>query len=243
MKPYLSIIIPAYNESKRIGATLDSINDFVARQSFQCEVIVVNDGSTDTTSDVVNTKIHSIPRTRLISSPVNQGKGASVKKGMHAAQGEFRVFMDADNSTSIEEAGKLLPYTKQGYDVVIGSRYINGSEIQIGQKAFRKSLAKIFRSIAHILVPLSVTDTQNGFKLFSKKAAEDLFPLIQSRRYCFDIELLLYAQELGFRIVEVPVVWRNDPKSNIKIRHMFLMLFDLLQLYGKRLVRTADKIR
>jgi dolichyl-phosphate beta-glucosyltransferase len=171
MKPYLSIVISAYNESKRIGRTLDAIKDYMSRRSYTYEVIVVDDGSVDTTARVVDERMRAMPALSLLSFGENQGKGAATKAGMLAASGELRLFMDADGSTGIEELRKLLPYTQQGYDVVVGSRRVEGALIKEKQTVIREILGWVYRALAGAVVSTNVQDTQNGFKLFSAEAA------------------------------------------------------------------------
>lgn len=226
--PHLSIIIPAYNEGGRIGPTLDAVRAFIMRQSYPCEIIVVDDGSTDTTVAVVSKKVNLIPQIKLLKLPANKGKGAAVRAGMLAAKGNVRLFMDADNSTSIEQVDKLLPFLSQGYGVVIGSRRTAGAVITVKQAPMRDFLGWMFRLLAHIIVPLDVQDSQNGFKLFSREAAENTFRKLVTNGWSFDVEILVLAHKMSYRVREVPIVWINDGRSKIKAPQMVRMLIDLL---------------
>jgi dolichyl-phosphate beta-glucosyltransferase len=153
-----------------------------------------------------------------------------VQQGMLSAQGDYRLFTDADNSTTVDQVENLLPYFEQGYDVVVGSRRIKGANIAVKQGALRDFLGGIFRLIVYVLVPLGVRDSQAGFKMFSKKAAEIVFPKQTIFRWAFDVEILAIAKKLGFRIKEVPIRWINDAESHVKLSGMVRMLFEVLRI-------------
>lgn len=230
MKPFLSVIIPAFNEAKRIKATLLDVGGYLELQPYTYEIIVVDDGSEDTTASLTKDLATSIPNTTLLRMPANQGKGAAVRAGMISSRGELRLFMDADGSTNIREIEKLLPFTHQGYDVIIGSRRIHGALIKVKQSLIRDFLGGVFRTLVHALTPVDVYDTQNGFKLFTQKAAEEIFFLTRVNGWSFDIEALLLAKKLGFKIKEVPIIWANSDDSKVRYRHMLRMFFDLLSI-------------
>ena len=228
--PDLSIIIPAFNEHGRIGKTLVSIQEYVRDNKLSYEVIVVDDGSTDGTADFVERQKVHMPYMRVVRLGKNEGKGAAVKAGMCIAKGRLCLFMDADNSTDVRELNKLLPYIEQGFSVVVGSRRIPGAYIQTKQGTLRKVLGSIFRISIHLLVPLSVQDTQNGFKLFSSQAAQNIFTTARVSGWMFDVEVLFLAREKGYHIKEVPIRWENDPESRMKLAHMFRMMVDTVRL-------------
>ena len=234
MPPHLSIIIPAFNEEDRIGPTLDAVDAHVRSAPYTYEIIVVDDGSRDATARIVKEKIPTINRLSLISLPHNTGKGMAVRTGMLTARGEARLFMDADNSTSIEQVDTLLPLLGM-YDIIVGSRLVSGAVVAIKQGVFRDVLGAIFRLIAHATVPLPVRDTQNGFKLFSARAAQDIFSALKTDGWSFDIEVLVRGQNLDYRITEVPIVWKNDGRSKVRLHHMPRMLIDLLRIRLKEL--------
>ncbi len=225
----LSVVIPAYNEAERIGATLTSVHNFLIKQTYAYEILVVNDGSRDNTSSLVSSMASKIKNLRLIDNKHNQGKGGVVRDGMLAATGDVRLFMDADNSTKVEEVAKFLPYFEKGFDIVIGSRRIKGSNIAVHQGLYRDFLGGVFRLIVHILVPVGVTDSQCGFKAFSAKATEAIFPKQRIFRWAFDVEILAIARKLGFKIQESPITWVNDGQSKVKFSGQVKMLFELLQ--------------
>lgn len=227
---HLSVIIPAYNEEKRIGATLLSIHQYLARQNYQYEILVVNDGSKDGTSAVVNGLKQQVASLVLIDNTENHGKGWVVKQGMLTAQGDYRLFMDADNSTTVDQIEHFLPYFAQGYDVVVGSRRIAGAKIKVKQNFFRDFLGGSFRFLVRMLAPVGVIDSQAGFKAFSRRAAEAIFPHQTIFRWAFDVEILTIAKKLGFKIKEAPIDWVNDEQSHVKFGGMVRMFFEVLQV-------------
>jgi dolichyl-phosphate beta-glucosyltransferase len=226
----LSVILPAYNEQDRIKKTLLDVSQFLQKQSFGYEILVVNDGSKDLTAEVVNNLVSSIPNLRLIDNKENHGKGYVTKQGMLSASGDVRLFMDADNSTKVDEVLKMLPMFEQGYDLVIGSRRISGSVIAVHQPWFRDFLGGVFRFIVHILVPVGVTDSQCGFKAFSALAARAVFPKQSIYRWAFDVEVLAIARKFKFKIKEVPVTWVNDTESHVKLGGMIDMLLEVMEV-------------
>ena len=228
----ISIIIPCYNEEKRIGKTLQAVNHFLTKQTYSYEVIVVDNGSDDRTEEIVKEFQKEMPNIRLLRKE-KYGKGWAVKEGMLAAEGDYRLFTDADNSTDISQTNDLLEQAKQGYDVVVGSRQIKGAKILHPQSATRSFLGKIFRAVVKMLVPLPVKDTQNGFKLFSKEAAEKIFPKQRSLYWAFDVEILALASKMGFKIKESPILWKNDKQSKMNLKGMTLMLFELLKIKSR----------
>lgn len=214
---YLSVIIPAYNEEKRITKTLESIKNFLAKQNYRSEVLIVSDGSNDRTVEVVKKFVANIPNFRIIENKENHGKGYVTRQGMLEAKGERRVFMDADNSTSLEQIDKFLPFFEQGYDVVIGDRDLKESKIAVHQSRFKEALGDFGNFLIQALAVPGIEDTQCGFKVFSKKASEEIFKRMIIDRWGFDIEALALAIKLGYKIKTVPVVWVNDPNSKVKL--------------------------
>lgn len=226
----LSVIIPAYNEEHRIAKTLLDVGEFLQKQTYESEVLVVLDGATDGTSDVVKSLQNQIQNLKLINNIENHGKGWVVKQGMLEAVGDIRVFMDADNSTKINEIVNFLPFFEKGFDIVIGSRRIDGSNIAKKQPWIRDFQGSIFRLIVHTFVPLGVTDSQCGFKAFSASAAKQIFPLQRIYRWAFDVEILAIARKFKFKIQETPITWINDEESHVKFSGKIKMLFEVLQV-------------
>ncbi len=224
----LSVVIPAYNEEHRIAKTLEAVDGFLKNQQFDYEILVVNDGSKDGTASVVKNMEAQMKNARLIDNQENHGKGWVVKQGMLAATGDIRLFMDADNSTTVDQVMPMLPYFERGEDIVLGSRRIKGSVIAIHQPGFRDFLGGVFRTIVHTFVPLGVTDSQCGFKAFSAAAARAVFPRQRIFRWAFDVEILAIAKKLKFKFKEVPVRWVNDTESHVKFMGMVNMLFEVL---------------
>ena len=181
-------------------------------------------------SSVVQKLEGSVPNLKLIDNKENHGKGWVTKQGMLAATGDVRLFMDADDSTKVDEVAKFLPFFEQGYDIVIGSRRIAGSNIAVKQSSFRDFLGGVFRFIVHTLVPVGVTDSQCGFKAFSAKAAAAIFPKQTIYRWAFDVEILAIARKQGFKIKEVPITWVNDSESHVKLGGMVNMLLEVIEV-------------
>jgi glycosyltransferase involved in cell wall biosynthesis len=226
----LSVILPAYNEQDRIEKTLFDVSRFLQKQSFGYEILVVNDGSKDRTAEVVNKLLPSIPNLKLIDNKDNHGKGFVTNQGMLASTGDVRLFMDADNSTKVDEVIKMLPLFGQGCDIVIGSRRTEGAIIAVHQPWFRDFLGGVFRFIVRTLVPVGVTDSQCGFKAFSAKAAQSVFPRQTIYRWAFDVEILAIARKQKLSIKEVPVTWVNDTESHVKLGGMISMLLEVLEV-------------
>jgi len=238
---YLSVIIPAYNEEKRITKTLTNINNYLSKQNYTYEIVVVSDGSKDKTGDVVRELNSKIKNLRLIDNTKNHGKGYVVRQGLVEAKGEYRVFTDADNSTSIDHVEKLWPEFKKGFDIVIGSREIKGAVLDPPQPWMRRRTGGAFRLLTNILTGLwKIKDTQCGFKGFSKKAVEDVIPKCKIDRFSFDPEILVVANKLGYEIKEVPITWKNDLESKVKFKNMVDMGFDLIEIRKNMLKKVYD---
>lgn len=214
---YLSVIIPAYNEENRLPKTLESIASFLLRQNYKAEVLVVCDGVTDKTAEVAKSFSGKIANFKVIDNKENHGKGYVTRQGMLEARGEYRVFMDADNSTSLDQIDRFLPFFKEGNDVVIGNRDLKESKIAVHQSRFKEFLGDFGNFLIQSLAVPGIKDTQCGFKVFSKKASERIFKKMTIDRWGFDIEALALALKFGYRIKTVPVVWVNDANSKVKL--------------------------
>lgn len=227
----LSVIIPAYNEEKRLAKTLEDIDRYLRKQDYEYEIIVVNDGSKDRTAEVVKQMMSKVRNLKLIDNKVNKGKGGVVRQGLLEARGEVRLFTDADNSTSIDHVEKMWPEFERGFDIVIGSRDIKGAVLDPPQPWYRRILGDIFNLLVQVIVGLwGIWDTQCGFKAFTQKVVEDIIPKCKIDRWAFDPEILILAKKKGYKIKEVPVRWVNDPHSKVKFKGMVLMLKDLFTI-------------
>jgi dolichyl-phosphate beta-glucosyltransferase len=202
-----SIVIPAYNEGKRLAPTLEKVLAYVGQQGWDAEVIVVNDGSRDNTAEIVGKFAEVNPQVRLVENSGNRGKGYSVRNGMLKAQGEVIVFSDADLSSPIEEMPKLLQAIADGADVAIGSRWLRADLQTTRQSLHRQLFGRVFNGLNRIILGLHFKDTQCGFKAFTRAAAQTILPLQQIERWGFDPEILFLARKFGFRVKEVPVRW------------------------------------
>jgi dolichyl-phosphate beta-glucosyltransferase len=210
-----SIVIPAYNEGARLGATLEKVLEYVRAQGWNAEVIVVNDGSRDNTASLVREFAEKNPAVRLVENSGNRGKGYSVRNGMLNARGEIVVFSDADLSSPIEEMPKLLAALAGGADIAIGSRWLR-AELQTRRQSLHRQLfGRVFNLLLRIILGLRFKDTQCGFKAFTRRAAQTIFPLQRIERWGFDPEILFLARKFGFRVEEVPVLWGHSGDTRI----------------------------
>jgi len=213
---FLSLVIPAYNEEKRIGSSLAQIIAYFQRNGHSYELIVVDDGSTDRTIEIVKEPLAGVQNGRLLCAR-HGGKGAAVRKGMLSAEGQYVFFTDADLSTPITELDKFLEQLKQGYEVVIGSRKMIGANVEVHQNRLRKSMAKVYTWLTNVILTKNLSDVTCGFKGFSRSAAQEIFSRQQLNGWCFDAEDLFLARKYGYSIKEVPVHWRNDPATKVDL--------------------------
>jgi len=229
--PYLSIVIPAYNEGKRIGTSLDRIADYLGAQAYTYEVLVVDDGSRDGTFGICRAFASKHGWLKALRCSVNRGKGHAIRMGVLAAEGEHILVCDADLATPIEEIAGFWRYLEEGADIVIASRPLRESRLLKRQPPYRELAGRIFNLLVRAVAVRGIHDTQCGFKLIRGKAAGSIFPLCSSNGFSFDIEVLHVAQKLGFRIKEVPVHWFHRQGSKVKLlRDGVRMLFDLLKI-------------
>ncbi len=215
MEPHYSIVIPAYNESARLGASLEKVLAYVHAQGWDAEVIVVNDGSRDNTPDIVRAFAAKDPALRLVENPGNHGKGYSVRNGMLNARGRIVLFSDADLSSPIEEAPKLLQALDNGADIAIGSRWLRAETQTQRQPLHRQLFGRIFNLVLRLTLGLQFKDTQCGFKAFKQPAVQAIFPLQKIERWGFDPEILFLAKKLKFKTREVSVAWGHSGGTRI----------------------------
>ncbi|WP_018295025.1 dolichyl-phosphate beta-glucosyltransferase [Mariprofundus ferrooxydans] len=234
----LSVIIPAFNEENRLPATLTDAHDWLStniRDGF--EIVVVDDGSSDATSEKVRALIDGMPELRLLQQPQNRGKGAAVRRGMLESVGQVRLFMDADHATHVCEVAKVLPVMAAGADVVVASRQHPDSDIAQHQSWLREHMGQGFNLLMRVMVGLDMQDTQCGFKAFTAEAAEAIFSRQQLDGFSFDVEALFLANALGLETVEIPVRWVNEPNSKVRmLMDPIKMFMDLMRI--RRLHRS-----
>jgi dolichyl-phosphate beta-glucosyltransferase len=252
LNPKYSIVIPAYNESARIPATLNSVIACVRANSWPAEIIVVNDGSTDSTAQLVLEIAVAAPEVRLVQNPGNRGKGYSVRSGILQAVGEIVMFTDSDLSAPIEEADRLFAAIAAGADIAIGSRWLATSRQTHRQPLYRQFFGRCFNAVCRMVMQLPFADTQCGFKAFTRSAAKTVFQLQTIERWGFDPEILFIALKRGFKVVEVPVSWAHDERSRMSyLKDGLQMLRELCSIrwnalmgrYSKRVdgaLRTGD---
>jgi|YNPBryunderm2012_1023409.scaffolds.fasta_scaffold00025_16 dolichyl-phosphate beta-glucosyltransferase len=241
--PLLSVVVPAFNEEKRLGLTLRKIMDYLDSRSIQAEIIVVDDGSSDRTAEKAREVLSNWPEFKVLKLSENRGKGAAVKEGMLAASGHLILFTDADLSTPIEELEKMLPLTREGYEVVIASRALPGAEIKRKQSWLRRNMGKTFNFLVQLLLIKGIKDTQCGFKLFRQEAARKIFSQLQCQGFAFDVEVLWRARKFGYKIAQVPVVWVNSPESKVRLfRSSIRMFLDLLKIRRVKRKKTGARI-
>lgn len=232
--PVVSVVIPAYNESKRIGPYLDAIAAYIAEKKAAMEVLVANDGSRDDTAAFVRAKMDIHPHLGLVDYAQNRGKGHAVRMGMLAARGNLRLFADADGSTPIAELERLrAKIEREGFDIAVGSRQYRSPEVQRDIKFHRYVIGQGFRILRRIFLKIDVLDSQCGFKLFSQRAAEAIFPRTKIDGFAFDVELLHLAGRAGFKTAEVAVNWHDTADSRVNLlTDPFKMFFDMLRVRG-----------
>lgn len=227
---YLSVVIPAYKEAEHIKDTVIDIARYLARQNYSYEIIVVNDGSKDETAKRSAEAQAIVPNMILIDNDKNQGKGGVVKQGMLAAKGQYRIYVDADNAISIEQIEGFWPHIKNSCDIVVGSIELPGSIRRDEYAGFRKVLGKLSKYLVRIMAIWEIHDTQRAFKLFKGEIVEKIFPKLTINRWGFDIEILVIAKHLGYKIKELPVTWINPPGGRVTLMGYFNTLKELMQI-------------
>lgn len=228
---YLSVVVPAYNEERRVLSTLDCILAYIQTKEWTAEIIVVDDGSTDGTMKVVKSLTEQRPEIRVLTNGYNRGKGFSVRRGILESRGRYVLFSDADLSAPIEETDKLLAALERGWDVVIGSRAVDRGLLEVPQGKLRRLTGVVFRHLVHVLLGVPFLDTQCGFKAFRRATVLSVFRQQRIERFGFDPEILFLALRQGLGILEVGVRWRNDPDTRVRfLRDGARMVFDLFRI-------------
>lgn len=228
-EPFLSVVIPAFNEEPRIAETLAKVTEYLVAQGFEWEVVVADDGSTDHTAQLVGRVIVEHPNVRILRLK-HGGKGWAVKNGMLAAEGQYRLLCDADLSVPIQQVERLLPPTGPDSDIVLGSREAEGAE-RIGEPVRRHVMGRLFSLFVNRLVVSGMADTQCGFKCFKGETAQNLFPRLTINGFAFDVELLHLARKLGISFSEVGIDWYYRSQSKVRpVQDSLTMTLDLIKI-------------
>ncbi len=229
---FLSIVIPAFNEEKRLGETLDRIAGYARENSIDSEILVVDDGSLDETSEIARKESLRHSNIRLVRNEENMGKGFSIRRGILASKGTLVLVTDADLSAPIEEFDTLFRVLREyDHDIVIGSRGIDSSKIEIKQPWLRRVMGKVFNRVVRSITKLPFKDTQCGFKLMVRQKVKPIIEIMKVDRFSYDVELLFLAHKFGLRIAEVPVVWRDSRATRVKmISDSFNMVWDVAKI-------------
>ncbi len=233
-KPFLSIIIPAHNEAKRLSPSLEEINAFLCRQNYSSEILVVENGSQDETLAIARSYVEKIPNLRIFSEEI-RGKGLAVKRGMLEAQGEYRFLCDADLSMPIEQVNRFLPPALESVDVAIGSRELPDSH-RYDEPGYRHMIGRIFNTMVRWLVLPGLQDTQCGFKCFRGEVAKRVFQLQTLNGMSFDAEVLFIARKMGYAVQEIGIDWVFNADSRVRlVEDSMRMAFDLLTIRWRAL--------
>jgi dolichyl-phosphate beta-glucosyltransferase len=228
--PQLSVVIPCYNEATRLPRSLPVIQEYLRNSGLTYEILVVDDGSKDATVAYVEAEAAKDPHLRLLRYGQNRGKGHAVRYGSLRARGQWVLFTDADLSTPISELERFLPHVERGYDVVIASRALPDSRLVVHQPWLRERIGRMMNRLVRLISGLKFPDTQCGFKLFTRRAAHDIFENVTVETWMFDVEALVIAMKLGYCIIDVPVTWVNSDESRVHWSHTARVLRELIHI-------------
>ncbi len=239
----LSVVIPAYNEEKRIGPAIGAVISYMRSRNLDFEFIFVDDGSTDKTVETIKNSLGGFSGFKILSHERNRGKGAAIKTGMLAADGDWVLFTDSDLSTPIEELDKFLRLAKEGYEVIAGSRKMPGAAVEKKQSFLRENLGKVFTVLSNIILGTNYSDFTCGFKLFEKSACKKIFSAQTIENWSYDSEILYLAKRYSLKFAHVPVRWINDPHTKVRLlkdifgslKGLFLIrLNEIRGIYGQK---------
>ncbi len=250
-RPFLSVIIPAYNEANRLPITLIDVDRHLADQNFSYEIIVALSPSEDDTGSILARFAHLIKKLKVVALTENLGKGYAIKRGMKEAKGTWRLCMDADNSVAVVEFLKMIPYLggeklevgNERYEVLIGSRYIPGSYLQPAPPVWRQILSQLGNFLLRSTVLRGIHDAQCGFKCFSENSASKIFHRSKINGWAIDLELLAIAKQLGYKIKEIPIFYSHDDRSHVHSFNFIEMKFDILKIIWRTLMGTYTKLK
>lgn len=227
----ISLVIPTFNEEKRLRASLELLVEFLKNFKFDTEIVIADDGSSDKTIEIAKSFEGRIKNFKIVGLGKNTGKGFAVNQGFFHSKGDIVIFTDADFSTPIKEVSKLVEPLMTGYDIAIGSRALDRSTVKRHQNIFREMMGRAFNILVRTLTVKGISDTQCGFKGFRREVSQTLFEKQTIWDFGFDVELLYLAQKQGLKIIEVPVLWFNDPRSSVNpIRDSVRAFFDLIKI-------------
>jgi dolichyl-phosphate beta-glucosyltransferase len=236
-RPFLSVVIPAYNEAERLPLTLIDVDRHLSDQEYSYEIIVVISHSTDHTAEIVKRLASFLPNLKYIALSENRGKGFAVKTGMLTAKGTYCLYMDADNSTAVVEFNKMLPYLRGGHgekcDIVIGSRRVSGARVSPPMPPSRRLASAVARVFIKVFGVRGFKDTQCGFKAFTAEAAQSLFGALITDGWLFDVELLARAKKADLKIREIPIFWAHNPGSKVDVTQYFRSFKELMRIWAR----------
>ena len=233
VRPYLSVIIPAWNEAKRLPLTLIDVDRHLSGKGFSYDITVVVSPGTDNTLDILKRFETIIKNLKVIPLQENQGRGLAVKTGMRSAKGNWRLVMDADNSATVMEFEKMQPYLDE-YEILIGSRYISGGQMEPAPPTLLRAMEAIGNWLIRTFIAKGIRDSGCGFKCFSATTADKLFPAAQSNGWALDAEILSLALKSGYKVKEIPIFWSYQPGSNLTDRSHLKIFNDYLRVWWKK---------
>ncbi|MEX2027927.1 MAG: dolichyl-phosphate beta-glucosyltransferase [Candidatus Curtissbacteria bacterium] len=221
----LSVVVPVYNEEKRLGSGFDHYHSYLKKQKYSWEIIFVNDGSRDKTLNLLEEFVKDKLQVKIVTYPKNQGKGYAICQGMKKAQGKYILFTDLDHSVPIQTVETFFPYFEEGYSVVIGSRRVKGAKIAVHQKPLREFLGRGFTAIVNMFIYWGVADATCGFKAFESSVAKKIFSKITVYDWAFDAEILYICKKNNIKLAQAPVTWSDARGSKVSLKKDILRSF------------------